>query len=117
MLKFDGKQVVDIVGGPKGPISAAVPVAKGWTPTTIKDLLAIRRLCRGKKTVEAARASLPRGQQIKAARAPGKVSCGFDVNKLILGEVPDGQDHKAPCPKCGQEVSWRPPRFVEEDAA
>lgn len=37
-----------------------------------------------------------------------KNNCGYDVNMLILSQPLDGLEHTAPCPGCGNAISWCP---------
>lgn len=38
--------------------------------------------------------------------------CGQDVNDLMLAAPLDGQEHSAPCPKCGTTHTWRAPTII-----
>jgi hypothetical protein len=82
------------------------------TPTQ-QSILAIPRKCRGpisdedRKTV----ADLLRSGDHDGAKAHDRASrepCGFDVNRMILSEELDGEEHATACPGCGTVISWIP---------
>jgi hypothetical protein len=42
-----------------------------------------------------------------------EAGCGYDFNEIILANPLDGQDRIVPCPKCGNQISYKAPTFEE----
>ena len=79
-----------------------------------RGILAIVRSCRGPISDEDRQVIgelLAAGDNdgAKAHDRESRDPCGFDVNFLILSEALDGEEHTAPCPNCGTNISWIPP--------
>jgi hypothetical protein len=77
------------------------------------EQLAVQRLCRGKKTIEKARANLEPGPHFRARAGRTPISCGWDFNEEVLHHPPDGAAHESTCPHCGAEIKWSSPRYLE----
>lgn len=96
--------------------------AKAAKRTTIPSLShedtvrAVPRTCKGplkdgyRAKIDAA---LAKGDRQGSSRldTEGRAGCGLDVNDLILKAGLDGEEHSQDCPKCGQTLTWRAPRF------
>lgn len=91
----------------------------------------VKRLCKGPFKSERHRAeyqelrsnvgmvateeSAKRGYSIEMLDTLNRNYCGYDFNNIIMEYPLDGNDHLVPCPKCGQEISFRSPRFDLSD--
>lgn len=80
---------------------------------------AITRTCRGPLAPDMAKlrdTALAKGNLAEARKWDAiRESCGYDVNDLIVKAGLDGEEHEKKCPKCGQLLTWRAPRFDKEE--
>jgi len=51
------------------------------------------------------------GYDIGLVDTLNREGCGSDFNNVIVQFPFDGAEHYTPCPKCGQEISFRSPFF------